>query len=140
MSPRMLHQRESILEAALIAGERKPFTPLGPRGDEAEEEFNNDLSRPREVLHNWQMEASSGRRLLDPLGQGIRKGIAALADKVSRHYCSRFSADCIKKVVSLKGTELCIKDSPRLGPLRRWFSKMSANEGSSSHSSSRTHW
>ena len=34
----------------------------------------------------------SGRRLLDPLGQGTRKRIAVLADNVSRHYPFRFSA------------------------------------------------
>ena len=38
------------------------------------------------------MEASSGRRLLDPLGQGTRKGTAVLADQVSCHHCSWFSA------------------------------------------------
>ena len=44
------------------------------------------------------MEASSGRSLLDPFRQGTRKRIDILADKVSRHYCSRFSApDCIEK-------------------------------------------
>ena len=38
-----------------------------------------------------QMEASSGRRLPDQLGQSTRKGIAFLGDTVSRHNCSRFS-------------------------------------------------
>ena len=32
------------------------------------------------------------RRPLDPLGQDTRQGSAVWADKVARHYCSRFSA------------------------------------------------
>ena len=50
------------------------------------------------------MEVFSGRRLLDPFGQGTRNGIEVLADKFSRP-CVHDSvpADCIEKVVSEKG-------------------------------------
>ena len=39
-----------------------------------------------------QIQASSRRRPLDQLGESTRKGTAVLADKVSRHNCSRYSA------------------------------------------------
>ena len=57
VSQRKLFNVTSILQARLIAFERTRkevrqtvfFTPLDPFGDEAEEEFNNNLSRPRKV-------------------------------------------------------------------------------------------
>ena len=49
------------------------------------------------------MEASSGRRLLDPLGQGTRRGIAVFCRQRSHAITVHDSvpADCIEKVVSI---------------------------------------
>ena len=60
------------------------------------------------------MEASSRRRLLDPLGQGTTERIAVLADKVSRHCPLRFSASRLheKKWYPFKETLLYIRGFP----------------------------
>ena len=73
------------------------------------------------------MEASPGRRLLHPLGQGSRKRIAVLADKVSRHRHSLrksqiiivhdpVPADCTEKVVCLPGDRILFERIPTPRP------------------------
>ena len=83
--------------------------------------------RGREKYTKQQMEASSGRRLLHPLGKGTRTGTAVLTEKVSRH--NLFAIQCrpiaSNKWYPWKETQLYIRDIPRFGPLRRQFSKMS---------------
>ena len=86
------------------------------------------------------MEASSGRRLLDPLGQGTREkdcsfGRQGLAPLV-------FTIQC-RPTVSIKWypykeSKLYIRELPRLVQLRRQFSETPGNR-SSSNSSSRAH-
>ena len=70
-----------ILEAGLIvagqerrAGEQTVvFAPLDPRGDEIEEKFQGDLSKPRKSTLQDPVETRSGRRLLDSFGSGTSK-------------------------------------------------------------------
>ena len=73
---------KSIFDAGLITGgteskEGRVFvTPMDPWGDDTEEAFQGDLSKPRKVHCKTKLETLSGRRLLDSFGQGTRKGIA----------------------------------------------------------------
>ena len=95
----------SILQDGLIAGGKDKkegrhtvfFTPWNPRGDEAEEEFENDLSRPRRVhFKSWWKPHQDAVHWIH-LARAQEKGLQFWADKVSRHYCLRFSAGGIHR-------------------------------------------
>ena len=59
------------------------FTPSDQWGDKAEEEFNNDVSRPRKVHYNCEWKPHQGAVCWIHLARAQEQGIAVLADKVS---------------------------------------------------------
>ena len=113
-----LYQREcsfnvtSILQARHIAGwkDRKEgrqtvfFTPLDPFGDEAEEEFNNDSSRPIKVHFYSKWKPQQDAVYWIHLVRAQEKGLQCWQTR-SRAIilCDSVPADCIEKVVSLEG-------------------------------------
>ena len=68
------------------------FTSSEPFGDEAEEEYDDELSRPRKVHYKNKSKVSHDAVCWDNLGKRTRERIAILADKVSRHSPLRLSA------------------------------------------------
>ena len=89
---------KSVLEAGLIAGRRESregrqtvfFTPLDPWGDEIEEFLRWRVETKKGTLQDL-VETLSGRRLLDPSGQGTGKRHNIVANKIACHHCSQDS-------------------------------------------------
>ena len=118
----------SILRAGLLAGGKQSkegrqtvfFTPSKPVwGQSRGRRFQRRTEAEKSTMSQY-MQASSGRRLLGPLGQGTRKESAVLADTLSRPGCSRFSAGRLhrKKVISMKGHKTAYQrlSTPRPAP------------------------
>ena len=102
------------------------LTPWNDVGRDAEEEFNNDLSRPRK---------RHSRR-------DCTKRTAFLADKVSRHYCPRFGAGLLHRKSGIhEGTENFLSETLHaLASSEDSSQKCLEISGSSSNrSSSKTH-
>ena len=104
----------SILQAGLIPGgkERKEgrptvfFTPFDPFGDEAEEEFNNDLSKPRKVRYYSKWKPHQDAVYWIHLARAQEKGLQfwqTRSHAIVVH--DSVPADCIEKVVSMQGDE-----------------------------------
>ena len=91
------------------------------RGQSRRRRTHRRLIEAEKSTLSRQVGTLSRRRLLDQFSPSTRKGTAVLADKISRHHCSRFSAGRLPstKRYPRKETELCIEDSPRPGQLRR---------------------
>ena len=89
---------KSVLEAGLIAGRRESregrqtvfFTSLDPWGDEIEEFLRWRVETKKGTLQDL-VETLSGRRLLDPSGQGTGKRHNIVANKIACHHCSQDS-------------------------------------------------
>ena len=83
-----------ILDAGLVAGRESKdgptafFTPVDPRGDEVEEEFGGDLSKPRKVHHKTKWTHCQNDVCWIHLARAQEMEPAVLAIKVSRRYRS----------------------------------------------------
>ena len=103
---------KSMLGAGPIARERQGrekrrtvfLTPLNPSGAESEEEFHDDLTKPRRVHYKNRVETLSRHRLVDPLWKAQVKGIAFWQTKSHAIIAySTFPQDCIERVISQRG-------------------------------------
>ena len=81
------------------------LTPLDAWGDEIEDKFQGDMSKPRQVHYKTEWKTRSRRRLLESSDQGTRKRHGVLAKKIACHHCLHKTAplDCIERVISQKG-------------------------------------
>ena len=95
-------------------------TPLSPQDSRVKKNSKVDQPKPRKAHHKTEWKTRPGRCPLDSFGQGTRRRTNVLAEKISRHYRSLFSAALIatKKSVSQKGEQTLYQrlSTPRPAP------------------------
>ena len=112
------------------------FTPLNPCGDEIEESFHGDLTKPRKVHYKTGWEHSQDAVCWTHLGRAQEKGIAFWHTKLHAIIAhSTVPPDCIKRVIS-QLEEMTIyqrsstpRSAPRIVLKNTWHEQQQQQQG-----------